>query len=73
MWARAVCPWRPAEFVHDYKFDWERADWLRPRTGLWSGLGARPWRRRQATFVPLRAEQDLRMQLGAKLFTRMDF
>ena len=65
-------PVAPAEFRFDFKLDWDRADRLRTAERVvvraWGQTSEAPL----GTFVPLRAEQDLWMQLGAKLFTRIE-
>lgn len=65
-------PLAPAEFRFDFKLDWDRADRLRTAERVvvraWGQTVDAPL----GTFVPLRAEQDLRLQLGAKLFTRIE-
>ena len=52
-------------------FDWERADRLRTAEKVVVRAWGQTSEAAQGTFVPLRAEQELRLQLGAKLFTRM--
>ena len=61
----------PAEFRYDVTFDWERADRLRTAEKVVVRAWGQTSEAAQGTFVPLRAEQELRLQLGAKLFTRM--
>lgn len=64
-------PLAPAEFRYDVTFDWERADRLRTAEKVVVRAWGQTSEAAQGTFVPLRAEQELRLQLGAKLFTRM--
>ena len=65
-------PLAPAEFRFDFEFDWDRADRLRAADRVVVRAWGQTVEAPLGTFVPLRAEQDLRMQLGAKLFTRIE-
>ena len=65
-------PVAPAEFRFDFTFDWDRADRLRTVERAVVRARGQTSDAPFGTFVPLRAEQDLRLQLGVKLFTRID-
>ncbi|MCH1576496.1 MAG: hypothetical protein L7S67_09495 [Flavobacteriales bacterium] len=64
-------PLEPAIFVHDVHFDWERADVLRAATKAVVQVWTSTAEASSGTFVYLKEDQGLQLELGAKLYTRI--
>jgi len=64
-------PLEPAIFVHDIPFDWERADALRAARKAVVQVWTSTAEASSGTFVYLKEDQGLQLELGAKLYTRI--
>lgn len=65
-------PVEPAVFVHDFRFDWERSQRLSAADRVVLNVWASTADAQDGAFVRLTEEQALRMELAARIFTRIE-
>lgn len=65
-------PLEPAVFVHDFRFDWERSQRLSTADRVVVNVWASTADAQDGAFVKLTEEQALRMELAARIFTRIE-
>jgi len=65
-------PLEPAVFVHDFRFNWERSQRLSAADRVVLKVWASTADADEGTFVRLTEEQALRMELAARIFTRIE-
>ena len=65
-------PLEPAVFVHDFHFNWERSQRLSAADRVVLKVWASTADADEGTFVRLTEEQALRMELAARIFTRIE-